>query len=307
MLLHTVGKEAQQMASTATVGIQTVTGVGKGQRSVLWLTAGHQTPTAPQFSEARTKNLWRYEQCKLLGRYSDQHHDVCSKATKAPAWPEIARNTKVLCAHKLHRLRIALKALISAQIQLTAYTCLHAATCGVTYCTQNPVCVVAECLYRRFGATYRLPCSRATGSLNIGTCQPNGVTCRKACNTAVANCSDCPDEIRKNIREGNWTGPFDGAWKCTFWRKCYIWHLHVYFLTLQAGQVRPAALQPAIHRGGVQLYTNASWNPSGHYSYHKVSHSQLLRSAHTVCLCPLCGSENKQRLFPYTALTDWFL
>ena len=23
--------------------------------------------------------------------------------------------------------------------------------------------------------------------------------------------------------------------------------------------------------------------------------------------CVLCGSENKQRLFPYTALTDWFL
>jgi hypothetical protein len=33
----------------------------------------------------------------------------------------------------------------------------------------------------------------------------------------------------------------------------------------------------------------------------------ILRSAHTVCLCVLCGSENKQRLFPYTALTDWFL
>ena len=26
----------------------------------------------------------------------------------------------------------------------------------------------------------------------------------------------------------------------------------------------------------------------------------------TLCLCVLCGSENKQRLFPYTALTDWF-
>ena len=25
------------------------------------------------------------------------------------------------------------------------------------------------------------------------------------------------------------------------------------------------------------------------------------------CVCVLCGSENKQRLFPYTALTDWFL
>jgi len=24
-------------------------------------------------------------------------------------------------------------------------------------------------------------------------------------------------------------------------------------------------------------------------------------------LCVLCGSENKQRLFTYTALTDWFL
>ena len=32
----------------------------------------------------------------------------------------------------------------------------------------------------------------------------------------------------------------------------------------------------------------------------------ILRSAHTVYLCVLCGSENKQRLFPYTALTDCF-
>jgi hypothetical protein len=32
-----------------------------------------------------------------------------------------------------------------------------------------------------------------------------------------------------------------------------------------------------------------------------------VRSAHTVYLCVLCGSENKQRLFHYIALTDWFL
>jgi len=32
----------------------------------------------------------------------------------------------------------------------------------------------------------------------------------------------------------------------------------------------------------------------------------ILRSASTVYLCVLCGSENKQRFFPYTALTDWF-
>ena len=36
-------------------------------------------------------------------------------------------------------------------------------------------------------------------------------------------------------------------------------------------------------------------------------HSTILRSAHTACLCVLCGSENKQRLFSSTTLTDWFL
>jgi hypothetical protein len=34
---------------------------------------------------------------------------------------------------------------------------------------------------------------------------------------------------------------------------------------------------------------------------------KILRSAHTVYLCVLCGSQNKQQLFPYTALTDWFV
>ena len=38
-----------------------------------------------------------------------------------------------------------------------------------------------------------------------------------------------------------------------------------------------------------------------------VYHSTVLRSAHTVYLCVLCGSQNKQRLFPYTTLTDCFL
>jgi len=33
----------------------------------------------------------------------------------------------------------------------------------------------------------------------------------------------------------------------------------------------------------------------------------ILRSAHTLYLCVLCGSENKQRLFHCTALTGWFL
>ena len=33
----------------------------------------------------------------------------------------------------------------------------------------------------------------------------------------------------------------------------------------------------------------------------------MLRSAHTLHLCVSYESQNKQRLFPYTALTDWFL
>jgi len=62
--------------------------------------------------------------------------------------------------------------------------------------------------------------------------------------------------------------------------------------------------------------------PGGHYMYRTVvtiytaqwslyvppvEHSEILRPAHTVHLCVLCGSGNKQRLFPYTTLTDWFV
>ena len=54
--------------------------------------------------------------------------------------------------------------------------------------------------------------------------------------------------------------------------------------------------------------------PSGHYMYRTVVTIctasltfTTLRSAHTVYLCVLCGSQNKQPLFPYTTLTDCFL
>jgi hypothetical protein len=60
-------------------------------------------------------------------------------------------------------------------------------------------------------------------------------------------------------------------------------------------------------RGIPQTEFVTTLQPSGYYTYHQVKHSQILRSAHTVYLCVLCGSQNKQPLFPYTALTDWFL
>ena len=45
---------------------------------------------------------------------------------------------------------------------------------------------------------------------------------------------------------------------------------------------------------------------SGHYMYHQFN-IQLFYLLPTLYLCVLCGSESKQRLIPYTALTDWFL
>jgi len=40
--------------------------------------------------------------------------------------------------------------------------------------------------------------------------------------------------------------------------------------------------------------------------YHQFNIQQFYVLPHTVYLYVLCGSENKQRLFPYTTLTDWF-
>jgi len=41
--------------------------------------------------------------------------------------------------------------------------------------------------------------------------------------------------------------------------------------------------------------------------YHQFNITRIPRSAHTLYLCVLCGSQNKQRLFRYTELTGWFV
>ena len=46
--------------------------------------------------------------------------------------------------------------------------------------------------------------------------------------------------------------------------------------------------------------------PTGFFKYHQVEYSKVLHGVR-FALRVLCGSENKQRLFPYTTLTDWFL
>jgi len=52
-------------------------------------------------------------------------------------------------------------------------------------------------------------------------------------------------------------------------------------------------------------YINPS-KPSGHYMYHQFD-TQQFYVLPTVYLCILSESQNKQRLFPYAALTEWFL
>jgi len=41
------------------------------------------------------------------------------------------------------------------------------------------------------------------------------------------------------------------------------------------------------------------------YVYNQFNIRQSHVLPHSVCV--VCGSQNKQRLFPYTTLTDWFL
>ena len=41
--------------------------------------------------------------------------------------------------------------------------------------------------------------------------------------------------------------------------------------------------------------------------YRQFNIQQFYVQASQLYLCVLCGSENKQRLFPYTALTVWFV
>jgi hypothetical protein len=46
--------------------------------------------------------------------------------------------------------------------------------------------------------------------------------------------------------------------------------------------------------------------PSGHYMYRQFNILQFY-VLYTVYLYILCGSQNKQQLFPYRELTGWFL
>ena len=53
------------------------------------------------------------------------------------------------------------------------------------------------------------------------------------------------------------------------------------------------------------MYSTLSGS-SGHFMYRQFNIQQFYVLP-TQCIYVVCVSENKQRLFPYTALTDWFV
>ena len=69
---------------------------------------------------------------------------------------------------------------------------------------------------------------------------------------------------------------------------------------VQRTRQRVGYMLPSRRTGFIRL------QPSGHYMYHQFNIQQFYVLP-THYLCVLCGSQNKQPLFPYTALTDWFL
>ena len=68
--------------------------------------------------------------------------------------------------------------------------------------------------------------------------------------------------------------------------------------------------QPHDTKGVMTAFWKSQWSlyvpHSGHYMYRQFNIQQF-HVLPTQCIYVLCGSENKQRLFPYTALTDWFV
>ena len=86
----------------------------------------------------------------------------------------------------------------------------------------------------------------------------------------------------------------------------------------RSGQVTEnLALPPGFDPQTVQpvaiCYTDCATRPTNHlklgsnFMSHQVWHSKVLHSDHTAHLSVLDGSQNKQLLFPFTALTCWIL
>jgi len=77
--------------------------------------------------------------------------------------------------------------------------------------------------------------------------------------------------------------------------------------TVQCISAANAAYNSAISTGAASMHVINPLKPSGHYIYRQFNITQLYVLPTQLYLCVLCGSQNKQPLFPYTTLTDWFV
>ena len=78
--------------------------------------------------------------------------------------------------------------------------------------------------------------------------------------------------------------------------RCFVW------IWEQTAMTSNAALTDWLLKTRRIVFYCGVWNGSLYTASLTFSN---LRSAHTVYLCVMCVSENEQRLFPYTALTDF--
>jgi len=79
----------------------------------------------------------------------------------------------------------------------------------------------------------------------------------------------------------------------------FLTPLQFVYLFCNLSQVYPAVL--------LMYFIYNPLKPSSYYMHQQFNIQKLYFLLTLLYLCALYGSQNKQRLFPYTTLTDWFL
>ena len=99
-----------------------------------------------------------------------------------------------------------------------------------------------------------------------------------------------------------------------FRKECVEVYLY-YMICFNATVYNDVQRQPGLHHFDRALrktvwflsMENIPLSHRGFFTYLLFYHLKILHSAHTVYLCVLFGIQNKQQVFPYRAISSWFL
>jgi hypothetical protein len=132
----------------------------------------------------------------------------------------------------------------------------------------------------------------------LGTCDTVHIFCMKG-----INCNNCADNIRQNIIQNT---EELATRRLTFVH--YFWNQNTEYIL--KGNIYTCVQSG--HHWGCQHYHDA-WSrifnllKADFYSSHRQFEHSKVYFLSAMYFCLLNGSQNKKRLLPYTALTDWFL